>query len=130
LEEPSDTGPSADRFRLTVDVDAFDVAYDPTQPGAYHYTRLTGPAPGYGFTSRRSDHARSTKAEHVKEIRSFLDLVDPVTGYMVGTAEPEHHEAQSSLARHWQPHHDYDPSMQSLLGCCDACCLHVGGDIK
>ena len=80
--EPSRTGPSPDRLRLTVDGDVFDVAYDPEQPGAYHYTRLTGPAPGHGFTSRRSDQARSTTAEHVEAIRSFLDVVDPVTGYM------------------------------------------------
>lgn len=80
--EPSGTGPSRDRFQLTVDEDVFDIVYDPTQPGAYHYTRLTGPAPGYGFTSRRSDDARSTTAEHVKAIRYFLDMVDPVTGYI------------------------------------------------
>jgi hypothetical protein len=79
---PSDTEPSPDRFRLSVDGDVFDVAYDPTQPGAYHYTRLTGPAPGYGFTRRRSDHVRSTSAEHVEAIRSFLGMVDPVTGYI------------------------------------------------
>jgi hypothetical protein len=79
--EPSDTDASPDRCRLTVDDDVFDVAYDLSQPGAYHYTRLTGPAPGYGFTSRRSDHGRSTTAEHVQAIRSFLDMVDPVTGY-------------------------------------------------
>lgn len=78
--EQSDAESSQDRFRLTVDGDVFDVAYDATQPGAYHYTRLTGPAPGYGFTSRRSDHSRSTTAEHVDAIRSFLDMVDPETG--------------------------------------------------
>ncbi|GAA2513128.1 hypothetical protein [Pilimelia columellifera] len=80
--ETSDAEPSPDCFRLTVDGDVFDVAYDPTQPGAYHYTRVTGPAPGYGFTSRRSDHGRNTTAEHVEAIRSFLDVLDPVTGYM------------------------------------------------
>jgi hypothetical protein len=80
--EPSESGSSPDRLRLTVDGDVFEVAYDPTQPGAYHYTRLTGPAPGYGFTRRRSDHARSTTAEHVKAVRSFLDVVDPATGYI------------------------------------------------
>ncbi len=32
--------------------------------------------------SRRSDHARSTTAEHVEAIRSFLAMVDPVTGYI------------------------------------------------
>ena len=87
--EPSDAGPSPDRFRLTVDGDVFDVAYDPTQPGAYHYTRLTGPAPGYGFISRRSDHVRSTTVEHVEAIRSFLDVVDPVTGYMTDSPDDD-----------------------------------------
>ena len=79
--EPSDTD-SPDRFRLTVDGEVFDVADDPTQPGAYHYTRLTGPVSGYGFTSRRSDQARSSTGEHVQAIRSLLGLVDPVTGYI------------------------------------------------
>lgn len=85
LSTTMDSGPpeaSADRFQLTVDGEDFDVRYDPSQPGAYHYTRLTGPAPGYGFTSRRSDHGRSTVVEHVDAIRSFLRLVDPETGYI------------------------------------------------
>lgn len=73
---------SPDRFRLTVDGDVFDVRYDDAQPGAYHYTRLTGPAPGYGFTSRRSDYGRSTEDQHIAAIRSFLAGVDPITGYM------------------------------------------------
>ena len=80
--EPRDAADSPDTLTVTVDGDVFDVVYDPTQPGAYHYTRRTGPAPGYGFTSRRSDHARSTTAEHVEAIRSFLAMVDPVTGYI------------------------------------------------
>jgi plasmid stability protein len=79
--EPSGTESSPDRLRLTVD-EVVEVAYDPAQPGAYHYTRLTGPAPGYGFSVRRSDHARSTTAEHVERIRGFLSEVDPTTGYL------------------------------------------------
>jgi hypothetical protein len=78
----SDTELSPDRLRLTVDGELFDIAYDPTQPGTYHYRRLSGPAPGYGFTSRRSDHVRSTTAEHVSSIRSFLEEVDATTGYI------------------------------------------------
>ena len=74
--DSSNAGPSPDRFQLTVNGDVFDVAYDPEQSGAYHYTRLTGPAPGHGFTSRCSDHARSTTAEHMEAIRSFLEVVD------------------------------------------------------
>ena len=61
--EPHESEASEDTMRLTIDGEVFDVAYDPEQPGAYHYRRLTGPAPGYGFTVRKSDHARSTTAE-------------------------------------------------------------------
>ena len=80
--EANDTEPSPDRFRTTVTGVDFEVAYDPSQPGAYHYTRLTGPASGYGFTGRRSDHQRSTMYEHEAQIRAFLGAVDPVTGYI------------------------------------------------
>ncbi|MFT4083366.1 MAG: hypothetical protein QM638_12340 [Nocardioides sp.] len=73
---------SPDRFRVTVDGEIFQVEYDEAQPGAYHYTRLTGPAVGYGFTSRRSDRGTSTTREHVAAIRSFLEAVDPRTGYL------------------------------------------------
>lgn len=80
--EASQAGPSLDRLRMTVDGVDFDVAYDPFQPGAYHYTRLTGPASGYGLTGRRSDQQRSRIAEHEMQIRAFLDSVHPVTGYI------------------------------------------------
>jgi hypothetical protein len=81
--------PSTDRVQLTVDGEVFDVASDPSQPGAYHYTRVTGPAPGYGFTSRRSDHGETTTDEHVAAIRSFLAMVDPVTGYIEDDPEDQ-----------------------------------------
>lgn len=77
---------SPDSLELTVDGMVFSVAYDATQPGAYHYTRLPGipggPAVGYGFTSRRSDHRRQSTAAHVDAIRDFIAMVDPVTGYI------------------------------------------------
>jgi hypothetical protein len=86
--EPPEPEPSPDRRRLTVDGEVFDVAYDPEQPGAYHYRRLTGPAPGYGFTVRKSTHARSTTAEHRARIRGFLEEVDPITGYLEDDPDP------------------------------------------
>ena len=52
------------------------------KPGAYHYDWVSGPRHGYGFTSRRSDHERSTVEEHEAHIRDFLGSVDPVTGYL------------------------------------------------
>ena len=87
--KPSETESIPARFRLTVDGDVFDVAYDPKQPGTYHYSRITGPAPGYGFTSRRSDHAERAAAQHVTAIRSFLEMVDPVTGYLEDDPDDE-----------------------------------------
>jgi hypothetical protein len=70
----------------SVDGMAFSVTYDSSQPGAYHYTRLPGPpggpAVGYGFTSRRSDHGRDSTRAHEAAIRDFVAMVDPVTGYI------------------------------------------------
>lgn len=86
---------SPDHLDLTVDGMTFSVAYDPSQPGTYHYTRCAGipggPAVGYGFSSRRSDHQRSTTAAHVEAIRDFIGMVDPVTGYIEDEeADSEH----------------------------------------
>ena len=84
MEGDDETSP--DYLELTVDGMAFSVAYDVSQPGAYHYTRLSGapggPAVGYGFSRRRSSHQRVTTAAHVDAIREFIAMVDPVTGYI------------------------------------------------
>ena len=58
------------------------MAYDPAGPGAYHYSWANGINDGYGFSSRRSDHARSTVANHEVDVRDFLAAVDPATGYI------------------------------------------------
>lgn len=77
---------TADDQVITVGGMVFSVVHDATQPGAYHYTRLPGvpggPAVGYGFTRRRSDHQRQSTAAHVEAIRDFIAMVDPVTGYI------------------------------------------------
>jgi hypothetical protein len=80
--EESESNPSPDAFEVTVDGIQFSVVYDSNQPGTYHYTRRSHPAYGYGFTSRRSDHQRSTTARHIDAIRNFLGICDPVTGYI------------------------------------------------
>lgn len=73
---------SPDDFRITVDGQEFHVRHDSQQPGCYHYSWLTGPAEGYGFSSGRSDHQKSSILDHEVEIRSFLGMVDPETGYI------------------------------------------------
>lgn len=75
--------PWPDAVEVTVDGVLFSVVHDASQPGAYHYTRLTPPAYGYGFTRRRSDHAPLSLADHLDAVRDFLDQVDPETGYFV-----------------------------------------------
>ena len=80
----SASGPVDRPFRLTVDGVEFEARHDPEQPGAVHYTRVTPPAEGYGFTSRIStyDAASWTRAMHEQNIRSFLESIDPETGYL------------------------------------------------
>lgn len=69
-------------LRLEVEGEAFEIHADPNQPGAYHYSWVSGPDAGYGFTSRRSDFGTNSLAEHELNIRNFLALVDPETGYI------------------------------------------------
>jgi hypothetical protein len=78
--EVSESESSPDRFQLTVDDEIFEVARDLSQPGAYHYTWLTGRNPGYGFGGL--EPAGVTTADHVASIRNFLAMVDPTTGYI------------------------------------------------
>jgi hypothetical protein len=72
----------ADPFQLEVDGQLFEVQARPDSPGHYDLTWLTGPNPGYGFTSKSSD-ATLLPPDLLKEsIRSFLAQIDPDTGYI------------------------------------------------
>ena len=68
--------------RLEVDGEVFDVAARRDHPGQYDYAWISGPNPGYGFSSASSDRRLSTMADHKKAIRNFLSQVDPETGYI------------------------------------------------
>ena len=76
------SGRERESTRLDVDGETFEAARDPEQPGAVHFTWVSGPNPGYGFTSRRSDQGEMTEEEQVDAIRGFLAQIDPVTGYI------------------------------------------------
>ncbi|WP_052589316.1 hypothetical protein [Luteipulveratus mongoliensis] len=67
---------------LVVNGETFSAEADPDQPGAWHLTWLSGPNPGYGFTTVRSDHRWSERAELESGIQSFLAEIDPATGYL------------------------------------------------
>jgi beta-lactamase class D len=67
---------------LTVNGETFRARADADQPGAWHLHWVSGPTEGYGFTTRRSDHRWGSRAELEQAVRSFLDEIDPETGYM------------------------------------------------
>lgn len=73
-----------DHQQLTVNGELFEVSYDLNQPGAYHFVWLTGPNPGYGFTSRASSHTRQPQQMLIDSAINFLEQVDPQTGYIEG----------------------------------------------
>lgn len=70
-------------MRVEVDGEVFEVvAGGPGNPGAYHYTWMSGRDPDYGFTAAWSDRRTPTVSEHEESIRDFLSHIDPGTGYM------------------------------------------------
>jgi hypothetical protein len=67
---------------LVVDGETFQARADPEQPGAWHLDWVNGPHDGYGFTTRRSDSRWAPREELEDQIRSFLQEIDPETGYL------------------------------------------------
>jgi hypothetical protein len=70
--------PDITPLRLEVDGEMF--ALRPNEFGGTEYTWLSGPNPGYGFGA--SPTVNWSLAEHVENIRGFLAIVDPTTGYI------------------------------------------------
>ena len=66
-------------LHLTVDGETFAVRRDGVGD---RFDWLSGPNPGYGFSSSRSDGAATDHADLEAAIRAFLALVDPATGYI------------------------------------------------
>jgi hypothetical protein len=67
---------------ISVGGETFDVTASKDHPGQHHLTWRSGPNPGYGFTSRRSDGQFATEAQLVRQIRDFLAHINPATGYL------------------------------------------------
>ncbi len=63
----------------TLDVDGEVFELRPDGLGGTHYAWTSGPNPGYGFTM--SPTAESGE-EHRDNIRGFLSMIDPATGYI------------------------------------------------
>ncbi|MFS7875465.1 hypothetical protein ACEYXF_19355 [Streptomyces asiaticus] len=70
------------RWTLTVDGEGFDVAERPGEPGTYDVTWLTGPNPGYGFTTHVHGADSLSERELEESARDFLGQVDPGTGHI------------------------------------------------
>jgi hypothetical protein len=75
-EEPEVEPPT----RVEVDGEVFDVVARRDRPGQYHYTWVSGPNPGYGFSAATSDGRALSNADFEASIRNFLAQVDPETG--------------------------------------------------
>lgn len=75
-------GEGSERFEVEVDGERFEVVARPETPGQYDFTWLSGPNPGYGFSSASSDGSDRTAAALEESIRGFLGQIDPVTGYI------------------------------------------------
>ncbi|MFE2183979.1 hypothetical protein [Streptomyces sp. NPDC059455] len=70
------------QWMLKVDGERFDVATRPGEPGTYDFTWLTGPNPGYGFTTGVHGADSLSTPELEAAARDFLRQVDPETGHI------------------------------------------------
>jgi hypothetical protein len=69
-------------FLLTVRGEQFRMRRRAGSPNVYDYTWLSGPNPGYGFTSALNVETTLTMTQHGGGIEQFLDAIDPLTGYL------------------------------------------------
>jgi hypothetical protein len=86
------TGPEEDAapaMRISCDGETFELR--PERSGGTHYTWLSGPNLGYGFTTspvmEGTGVAMSLRddldvGQHQTNIRNFLSMIDPETGYI------------------------------------------------
>ncbi|MEU6021360.1 hypothetical protein [Micromonospora sp. NPDC047134] len=71
---------AVDATSLTIEVDGELFALRPDSGGGTHYTWLSGPNPGYGFGL--SPTGDLSLDEHRENIRAFLAMIDPSTGFI------------------------------------------------
>jgi hypothetical protein len=67
--------------RLEIEGEVFEVTTRMDVPGQVDVAWLTGPNPGYGFSSRRSSGVFSEDELEV-QARDFLADINPETGYL------------------------------------------------
>ena len=69
-------------MRVEVDGELFVISIRPDRPGQYDFSWVSGPNPGYGFSSSTSEDGSLTDAQVRAAIRGFLAQIDPDTGYI------------------------------------------------
>lgn len=62
---------------LEVDGEVFELR--PDGSGGTHYSWISGPNPGYGFSMSPTPESSE---QHRASIRDFLSMIDPATGYI------------------------------------------------
>ncbi|MGN6243529.1 MAG: hypothetical protein ACTHQ3_07620 [Motilibacteraceae bacterium] len=72
--------------RLVVDGQTFELTH--RGEGRHDLTWLSGPNPGYGFTSQTSTRDPLTREQLEQQVRDFLAEIDPATGYLSEPAAP------------------------------------------
>jgi hypothetical protein len=75
-----ETEGAADVPSRTLEVDKEMFALRANRFGGTDYTWLSGPNPGYGFSVSPTPDLSLDK--HIENIRDFLAIVDPTTGYI------------------------------------------------
>ena len=75
--EPSSMPGDEAASTLEVDGEVFELRSDGF--GGTHYNWISGPNPGYGFSTSPTPDSFE---QHRASIRSFLSMVDPATGYI------------------------------------------------
>ena len=89
--------PAEPPVRVTVDGEVFDVTTQPDHPGHYHYAWISGPNPGYGFSSASSDGRPSSMVDHEEAI--WKALQEGGVLYVCGDAAGMAAGVRASLAR-------------------------------
>jgi len=67
-------------FRIECDGEVFTVSHG--APGNYSYDWTSGPNAWYGFSVAAHNSPPLETADHLANIRNFLEQIDPETGYI------------------------------------------------